>query len=118
MAATSEAGNVAGVLLLRLLRLHAFGAGKASEQTLMGFEGFEILLFSCVACGAQDYGNVELVVSVRVKRDADGGVYAAPDGQREPLCRQCAARANENRVADGMEPFFIHPDAYAPRETI
>lgn len=33
-------------------------------------------------------------------------------GQREPICEDCFEELNRRRVADGLEPFTRHPDAY------
>ena len=113
MAATSPVVNARRLLLLRLQRLPTVRSGSPPAQTLMGYE---LLLFVCVSCNAQDTANVELVPSLRVKRDTDGQVYASPDGQREPLCRNCSTTVNEIRADAGMEPIIVHPDAYEPQE--
>ena len=36
------------------------------------------------------------------------------DGVKEPICGACIEVLNEKRVALGMEPFSIRPDAYEP----
>ncbi len=36
------------------------------------------------------------------------------DGKREPVCRPCIEVVNPQRIANGLEPFVIHPDAYEP----
>lgn len=34
-------------------------------------------------------------------------------GNKEPICLECIGPINEKRVAKGLEPAIIHPDAYA-----
>jgi hypothetical protein len=36
------------------------------------------------------------------------------NGNREPICAKCVARANPERIKNGLEPIVIHPDAYEP----
>lgn len=73
--------------------------------------GYMLLTFRCIACGAPDAGNPNKVPSIRVSM-CDGRAVADPNGTREPLCRRCAERVNENRTAAGLPPVVIAPDAY------
>jgi hypothetical protein len=34
--------------------------------------------------------------------------------RREPLCLACVTVGNRDRVAQGKEPFPVHPEAYEP----
>jgi hypothetical protein len=36
------------------------------------------------------------------------------DGERQPVCLACMEQVNRERVARGLEPFAIHPNAYEP----
>lgn len=70
------------------------------------------MLFAACWCCRQPFGsNPSLVPSIRVK---DG--VPDPEGVREPLCRSCVEQLNKARVAKGLEPFKIHPEAYEPEE--
>jgi hypothetical protein len=66
-----------------------------------------IVIGECVACAVPLCFNPHHVPSLRV------------NGVREPLCIVCFNRWNEiHRVAKGLEPLPLHPDAYAPAETL
>lgn len=55
----------------------------------------------CCACGLVIAFNPDRVPSLRV------------NGHREPLCVACFHRWNElHRVAKGLEPLELHPEAY------
>jgi hypothetical protein len=62
--------------------------------------GYAFCVGHCIACGRQFTFNPVKVPSVRV------------EGRREPVCASCVTKANEQRKAAGMEPHFVHPDAY------
>ena len=64
--------------------------------------GYAIVYGPCVACKVPFGFNPNRVPSVRV------------NGEREPICRACVERANPLRVAKGLEPIRILPDAYEP----
>jgi len=36
------------------------------------------------------------------------------DGEREPICRECVARVNPQRRANGLPEIVPYPDAYEP----
>jgi Fe-S-cluster-containing dehydrogenase component len=38
------------------------------------------------------------------------------DGTREPVCRECVARANPRRIANGLPPIVPLPGAYEPAD--
>jgi len=64
---------------------------------------FMFIVSECVACERIISYNPERVPSLRI------------NGSREPLCRLCFIRWNqEHRISKGLEPVFLHPDAYAP----
>lgn len=77
--------------------------------------GYMIAIGGCVNCGCVFGFNPDTVPSIRVSR-IDGGWKLDSNGQREPVCESCINRANQKRIADGLEPFHIAPDAYAPQE--
>jgi len=64
--------------------------------------GYISVLGACYACGRLFDFNPIHVPSIRV------------DGERQPICQACMERANRERVARGLEPFAIHPNAYEP----
>ena len=66
--------------------------------------GYMYVVGHCIVCGVLFTFNAEHVPSVRV------------DGDREPVCRDCIARANTQRIANGIPPIWIHSDAYEPQE--
>ena len=72
--------------------------------------GYALLYFNCLTCGRPAAGNPDKVVSVRVSRDADGCPHIDPAGTREPICEDCARRANDARVQVGLAPFTVAPD--------
>jgi len=61
-----------------------------------------IVLGECAGCGRLFGFSPSRVPSVRV------------DGEREPVCRDCMGQLNMRRVAAGLRPWAIHPEAYAP----
>lgn len=66
--------------------------------------GFMMVIGNCYTCGVLFSFNAEHVPSVVV------------DGVREPICRDCIARANMLRQEQGQDPIWIYPDAYEPQE--
>lgn len=68
--------------------------------------GYMYVIGNCVGCGILFTFNAELVPSIPI------------DGVREPICRDCVARANPRRIANGLKPIWIHPDAYEPQEVL
>jgi hypothetical protein len=66
--------------------------------------GYAIALGPCVGCGRVFGFNPHRVPSVIV------------NGEREPICRDCVERSNPARIANGLEPIAILPDAYEPLE--
>ena len=66
---------------------------------------------ACFGCGKLFSFNADHVPSVRI--DLETG-QPSPTGSREPVCADCIARANPERVANGLEPIVPHPLAYEP----
>ncbi len=63
---------------------------------------YALMFGKCANCG-QPFGfNPHKVPSIRV------------EGKREPVCKPCIDQANPQRVAAGLPPFVIQPDAYEP----
>lgn len=65
-------------------------------------ESYAMLHCECIGCHQPVAVNPNFAPSLRV------------NGKREPLCRSCAEQINRNRVAAGMAPCPIHPQAYEP----
>lgn len=68
--------------------------------------GYMLAMGDCFGCKQVFSFNPELVPSVVV------------NGKREPICRNCVARVNPRRVANGLEPITILPGAYDPAESV
>lgn len=68
-----------------------------------GRNGFVFVFGTCIACGRGFGFNPISVPST-----------SAVTGRREPICRTCMADINAERVAKGIDPFPIAPDAYEP----
>ena len=66
--------------------------------------GYALAFGPCIGCGRVFGFNPHAVPSVVVQ------------GEREPVCRTCIERANPTRIANGLPPFSIRPDAYEPVE--
>ena len=62
--------------------------------------GYALAMGNCVLCRGLFSFNPMRVPSVRI------------NGSKEPLCRDCVERANPLRVAHGLPPIVIMPDAY------
>lgn len=63
--------------------------------------GYAIVTSACIGCGAVFGYNPHKVPST-----------TAITGTREPICQTCFARINEQRKANGLEPFVALPGAY------
>lgn len=68
--------------------------------------GFVAIIGPCIACGRTFSFNPHRVPSTRPL------LKSGELGQREPICRDCFEELNRRRVAGGLEPFPVHPDAY------
>ena len=68
----------------------------------MNGNGYVLCVCECVNCHQQMICNPHHVPSIRL------------DGERRPVCRPCIDAANAKRVAVGLPPWPIHPDAYEP----
>lgn len=71
--------------------------------------GYMIAMSKCAACPTVFAFNPEKVPSIRLK---DG--KPDPQGEREPLCRNCAEILMKNLKAKGLPCPGIAEDAYAP----
>lgn len=56
----------------------------------------------CVSCNRSFTFNPAKVPSI------------ALNGAREPICKTCVEEANPLRVANGLDPIVLHPNAYEP----
>ena len=63
--------------------------------------GYALVIGNCYACGNRFTFNPVKVPSFR-----DG------HGVRQPVCAGCIAKVNKERLAMGLNPFQIPPDAY------
>ena len=66
----------------------------------------------CVGCGRTFGFNPHLVPSIPVRPDGT----VAVDGDRKPICRDCATFANTRREPAGLPLWDVSDDAYAPVE--
>jgi len=64
--------------------------------------GWAIATSACQGCSRIFSYNPHKVPSIRV------------EGVRQPICRDCVERANPQRIANGLDPIEIHPEAYEP----
>jgi hypothetical protein len=62
--------------------------------------GYVMAMSPCVRCGRIFSCNPMRVPSIRVH------------GHKEPVCQDCFARLNQVRIAHGLEPVALLPDAY------
>jgi hypothetical protein len=62
--------------------------------------GYAICTGPCFGCGQIFSFNPVRVPSVNVH------------GDRRPICRTCVERVNPMRIANGLEPIVLLPDAY------
>jgi hypothetical protein len=76
--------------------------------------GFMLCTSACIACHQLFSYNPELVPSIRInaQRKPD------PNGTAEPICKNCAERANPIRKQNGLELILIMPGAYEAQECI
>jgi hypothetical protein len=63
--------------------------------------GFVAIIGECISCRRTFSFNPHRVPST-----------TAITGEREPICSDCFDELNRRRVANGLEPFERHPDAY------
>ena len=61
-----------------------------------------ICMAACVSCGRTFGFNPVCVPSILI------------NGTRQAICRDCIEIANPRRIANGLEPVEIHPEAYEP----
>ncbi len=64
--------------------------------------GWVMAYGGCFSCQKPFSFNPNKVPSIRM------------NGVKEPVCGDCMTLVNNQRVAIGQEPHFIHPDAYEP----
>jgi hypothetical protein len=62
--------------------------------------GYVFATSACFGCGETFTYNPVKVPSIRI------------DGVPQPVCGSCIALANPKRIANGLDPIEIHPDAY------
>lgn len=67
---------------------------------------YMIVIGSCYGCRRVFQFNADHVPAVVI------------NGEREPICRECVERANPRRIANGLPPIEILPDAYEAQEVI
>jgi hypothetical protein len=72
--------------------------------------GYVTAIGNCFACGRVFTFNPIRVPSIPI--DADGTVSAT--GDRKPICRDCATRANEARRASGLPLWEVSEEVYGP----
>jgi hypothetical protein len=63
---------------------------------------YMIVIGECICCERIFGFNPNWVPSVRI------------EGVRQPICRDCVAKANLQRSLVGTKPIPVHPDAYEP----
>lgn len=63
---------------------------------------FMYLMAPCFGCGKTFASNPDFV----------------PSHNDQPVCRDCMELVNAQRLAMGMEPHVIHPEAYEPEEVL
>ena len=69
--------------------------------------GYVQIIGPCFVCGRTFAFNPHRVPSYDPSLDDP----TKPAG-RQPICEPCIEHANRNRVARGLEPWVVHPDAY------
>lgn len=62
--------------------------------------GYVSAVGNCYSCGKIFSFNPRRVPSIKI------------EGDRKPICRACIEISNPKRVANGLEPIEIKPDAY------
>ena len=68
--------------------------------------GYMFAMGPCIGCGRIFSFNPHKVPSIRIPADGD----------RQPICRDCVARANPMRAKNGLPPIPVLPDAYEAAE--
>lgn len=68
--------------------------------------GFMFVFGQCYTCRRELWFNPVWVPSIPATLTSTG--------EKEPVCAGCIARANPERVKNGLAPIEIHPDAYQP----
>jgi hypothetical protein len=73
--------------------------------------GYVSTIGTCFACGRVFGFNPHRVPSIPIDRET-----GRPDagGDRMPICRDCADKANEARRASGLPLWDVSDEAYAP----
>ena len=66
--------------------------------------GYMFILGNCFACGNLFTFNATWVPSITI------------DGEKLPVCESCMTLANAKRKTMGLDPHYIHPDAYEAEE--
>lgn len=66
--------------------------------------GYLMAMGPCYGCGEVIAFNPERVPSVSI------------DGHLHPICRECVARINPMREANGLPPVVLLPGAYDPEQ--
>jgi hypothetical protein len=61
---------------------------------------YVLVTSACYGCGRIFSYNPNRVPSIRIH------------DEREPICADCVARANPQRIANGLAPIAVHPHAY------
>lgn len=62
--------------------------------------GYALCTSTCIGCGRLFSYNPVRVPSIPIH------------GDRKPICRDCVARVNPRRIANGLDPIVPAPDAY------
>jgi hypothetical protein len=68
--------------------------------------GYMIIFGNCFICQRPFTFNATWVPSITV------------EGVKQPVCKDCMTLANHRREEQGLEPHYIHPEAYEPEESI
>lgn len=64
--------------------------------------GYMSLLAPCLRCDRMFASNASFV----------------PNVKGQPICKDCITELQAIRISMGMEPWFIHPQAYEPEEVM
>ena len=72
---------------------------------------YAILHGDCYSCKRIFSANPEKVPSMRID---DNGLQVLVGGTQIIFCKPCVEKANRARERRGMDPLYIHPDAYEP----
>ena len=71
----------------------------------------------CLLCDQVFSYNPDQVPSIRAKRINNRWVADAT-GSREPICKSCIAKVNEDRAKIGNRPFDVLAEAYEAQEVL